>query len=366
MPSHHSGWPRSLPSMREQLRRARLLREIVVDRALDALPVGVVDDHERARRRGTARSGACRRAAARTRGRCRSSRRRPAGPRARRSGASRTRRPRSASAGPRDRSARGCASSCSRLPSPSDQLSSATKSRVVLEHRRDERRPVIRADLDVALARLEAARCDVQQREVVRAREARAPPRGSRRSARRAAARSAGSRRTHRAAARGTHRSSPGMVLTPLRRERRRRASRRRARRACGPRGVSWYSTRGGRVSAARAARARRRPRARRAARERPRRDALERLLELVEAHRALLGRGPEDREHPAPPEEVSRAGDLLGQRLALLTPHAAAASTSARARGSALRRSSSPDGTSSPRARPRGRRRGRRGSAPG
>src|SRR5713101_4100927 len=41
---------------------------------------------------------------------------------------------------------------------------------------------------------------------------------------------------------------------------------------------------------------------------ERPRRDALERLLELVEADGACLGRGPQDREHPAPPEELGRA----------------------------------------------------------
>src|SRR5207248_9219206 len=100
--------------------------------------------------------------------------------------------------------------------------------------------------------------------------------------------------------------------------------------------------------------------------RERARRDALERLLELVEPDGALLGRRPEDREHPATPEEVSRAGDLLGQRTALPTPHATAASAWARARGRAPRRASSPDGTSSPGARPPARRRGWLGSAPG
>src|SRR5581483_3553893 len=100
--------------------------------------------------------------------------------------------------------------------------------------------------------------------------------------------------------------------------------------------------------------------------RERARRDPLERHLELVEADGALLGRGPEDREHPAAPEEVRRAGDLLGHRTALPTAHAAAASASAPARARAPRRASSPDGTTSPHARPRARPRGRRGCAPG
>src|SRR5581483_3922822 len=98
---------------------------------------------------------------------------------------------------------------------------------------------------------------------------------------------------------------------------------------------------------------------------KRARRDSLERLLELVEADGALLGGGPEDREHPAAPEEVCRTGDLLGQRPAALTPHAAE-SASARVRARAPHRASSRDGTTSPRARPRGRRRDRRGSAPG
>src|SRR5581483_9273050 len=99
--------------------------------------------------------------------------------------------------------------------------------------------------------------------------------------------------------------------------------------------------------------------------RERSRRNALERLLELVEADGALLGRRPEDREHPAAPEEGCRAGDLLGQRLTAPTPHAGA-TASARARGRAPRRASSPDGTTSPRVRLRERPRDRRGSAPG
>ena len=128
MPSHHSGWPRSLPSRRRSLGRTRLLREIVVDRALDALPVGVVDDHERVVDEVRldqahavelllvlvavvvvvdADAPAVERAGAERLERVALDQRR---------------------AGPRDRSARGCASSCSRLPSPSDQLSSATKS----------------------------------------------------------------------------------------------------------------------------------------------------------------------------------------------------------------------------------------------
>ena len=43
---------------------------------------------------------------------------------------------------------------------------------VVALHRGDQRRPAERPDLDIVLARLEAARRDVQQREVVRFREA--------------------------------------------------------------------------------------------------------------------------------------------------------------------------------------------------
>src|SRR4029077_8212914 len=64
---------------------------------------------------------------------------------------------------------------------------------------------------------------------------------------------------------------------------------------------------------------------------ERARGNALERLLELVEADGARLGRGPEDGERPAPSEEVCRAGDLLGQRLAGPTAHAGSASPWAR-----------------------------------
>src|SRR5581483_12111746 len=89
--------------------------------------------------------------------------------------------------------------------------------------------------------------------------------------------------------------------------------------------------------------------------RERTRRNRLERLLELVEADGARLGRGPQDREHPAPPEEVGRAGHPLGQRLTAVTPHGAGAPAWARVRGRAPRRASSPGGSSSPRARPRG-----------
>src|SRR5438094_140288 len=75
--------------------------------------------------------------------------------------------------------------------------------------------------------------------------------------------------------------------------------------------------------------------------RERSRRDALERLLELVEPYGAFVRRGPEDREHPAAPEEVRRTGDLLGERLAGSTPHGVAASPWARVRGRAPRRGS-------------------------
>src|SRR5581483_12304097 len=77
--------------------------------------------------------------------------------------------------------------------------------------------------------------------------------------------------------------------------------------------------------------------------RERARRNAFERLLELVEPDGALLGRRPEDREHPAAPEEVRRTGDLLGQRLTAPTPHGAAAAPLARAPAPAPRRASSP-----------------------
>ena len=170
MPSHHSGWPRSLPSMPKQLRRARLLCEIVVDRALDALPVGVVDDHERtvdevrldqahavelllvlvtvvvvvdADRASLERAGAKRveGVALDQRG--------PA----------------------REIEAREVALEL--LPAAVAERPVVERDEVgiALEHRRDERRPVIRADLDVALARLEAARRDVQQSEVVRARK---------------------------------------------------------------------------------------------------------------------------------------------------------------------------------------------------
>src|SRR5205814_10029401 len=98
---------------------------------------------------------------------------------------------------------------------------------------------------------------------------------------------------------------------------------------------------------------------------ERPRRYPCERLLELVEADSACLRRRPHDRERPAPPEQIDRTGDLLGQRLAVVTPHGAG-SASARARGRALRRASSPGGNAWPRALRRGRRRDRPGSARG
>src|SRR4029079_3289428 len=73
--------------------------------------------------------------------------------------------------------------------------------------------------------------------------------------------------------------------------------------------------------------------------RECPRRNAFERLLELVEADGAGFGRRPEDRERPPPPEEIRRAGELLGERPALVTPHAGSASPSARGRARAPRR---------------------------
>src|SRR5947209_3037665 len=95
---------------------------------------------------------------------------------------------------------------------------------------------------------------------------------------------------------------------------------------------------------------------------ERRRRDAAERLLELAEAHGPVV-RGPDDRDRPAPLEEVRRAADLLGNRRAATTAHARA---SARARAQAPRRASSPGGTTSPPSRPRGCPRGRRGCAPG
>jgi hypothetical protein len=47
---------------------------------------------------------------------------------------------------------------------------------------------------------------------------------------------------------------------------------------------------------------------------KRPWWDALERLLELVEPDGPGLCRGPENREHPAPPEKLGGAGDILGQ----------------------------------------------------
>ena len=78
----------------------------------------------------------------------------------------------------------------------------------------------------------------------------RAPPRGLARNAGRAGARFRGTRRRLQAArSRNASVFTGGWCLTPLRRERRTRASRRRARQACGPPAVSWYSTRGGRVS---------------------------------------------------------------------------------------------------------------------
>src|SRR6185437_13768788 len=103
---------------------------------------------------------------------------------------------------------------------------------------------------------------------------------------------------------------------------------------------------------------------------ERSRRNALEGLLELVEADGARFGRRPEDCERPAPPEEVGRAGDLLGKRLAGTAAHrarrhAGSASAWARAQGRAPRRASSPDESAASDARPPGRRRGRNGSVP-
>ena len=44
---------------------------------------------------------------------------------------------------------------------------------VVVEHRRDQARAAVRADLHVGLALVETARGDVQQREIVRLRKAR-------------------------------------------------------------------------------------------------------------------------------------------------------------------------------------------------
>src|SRR4029077_11037724 len=100
----------------------------------------------------------------------------------------------------------------------------------------------------------------------------------------------------------------------------------------------------------------------RQARRQRRRRHAAEGRAELVEALGALHG-GVEDRERPAPFEEVRRTADLLGDRL---TPTAAHGQPPARALARAPRRRRAPGGTSSPRARPPGRRRDRRGSAPG
>src|SRR5579863_9310824 len=73
---------------------------------------------------------------------------------------------------------------------------------------------------------------------------------------------------------------------------------------------------------------------------KRARRDPFERHLELVEADGAGFGGRPHDRERPAPAEEIDRAGDLLGQRPTVVTPHEDATG-SARARDRALRRAS-------------------------
>src|SRR5215468_5433402 len=75
---------------------------------------------------------------------------------------------------------------------------------------------------------------------------------------------------------------------------------------------------------------------------QRRRRNAPERVAELVEA-RCPVDRRVEDREGPAPLEEVRRAADLLGNRL---TPRAAHGRTWARARAAAPRRRSAPGGS--------------------
>src|SRR5205807_8357058 len=74
------------------------------------------------------------------------------------------------------------------------------------------------------------------------------------------------------------------------------------------------------------------------ARRERARRDRLQCLLELVEADGARLRGCPQDREHPAPPEEVRRTGDPLRQRLAVPTPHGAYTAWSLELLGSSAR----------------------------
>ena len=158
MPSHHSGVAAVLAVDAVDLGRTRLLREVVVDRTLDALPVGVVDDHERRVRRdsGSIEPHAVELLLVLVR-RCRSSRRRPCARRARRRAErlerialDQRRRPaRSARGSPR--AARGCrrpATSCrARRTSPS--LPSIA---------RDEARAVVRADLDVASPRRGSAR----------------------------------------------------------------------------------------------------------------------------------------------------------------------------------------------------------------
>src|SRR2546428_7581890 len=75
--------------------------------------------------------------------------------------------------------------------------------------------------------------------------------------------------------------------------------------------------------------------------RQGPWRDADEHLLELVEPHGTGLRRREDDPERPAAPEEVRRAGDLLGQRPAATTPHYAASCCACT--GSSARSSTSP-----------------------
>src|SRR6266481_4641219 len=84
-------------------------------------------------------------------------------------------------------------------------------------------------------------------------------------------------------------------------------------------------------------------------------------LEELVEADGALV-RDVEDRDGPAPLEEIRGVADLLGERRTATTAHAPSV---ARATARAPRRGSSPGGSSFRCERPRGCRRDRPGFAP-